>query len=170
MAEEQTGVMPTAQAQQPDSAEMVQISKEELEKIRKGLKEANAEAAKYRIAQEKLDTERKAKETAEMTELEKIKARAQELETKLAQKERASLQSEVAARLGLPAKLAGRLQGATPEELEADAKAILDDLPKQPPPANGQQRANPGATNPANAQPASGETDKEKRRRLGLSR
>lgn len=168
MAQEtQAGGMPNEQTQQPDATEMVQISKEELEKIRKGLKEANAEAAKYRITQEKLEQERKAKADAEMTELQKVQAHAKELEERLAQTERARMQSEVAAKIGLPAKLASRLQGATIEELEADAKAILEDLPKQPP-ANG--RANPGATNPSNAQPGSGETDQQRRVRLGLAR
>lgn len=122
---------------------MVEIDAAELEKIRKALKEANAEAAKHRKAAEAAEAERKAKAEAEMTELQKVAKRAEELEAALKGERKARLQQEAAAKVGLPAKLASRLQGETPEELEEDAKAILESLPKPAKPQPGPV-ANPG--------------------------
>jgi len=90
----------------------------ELSKVQKRLADMEAAAA--------------AKQQAEMTELEKVKAKAAELETKLKQAELQRMRFEAAQKVGIPAQLAARLQGETPEELEADAKAILELLPKQP--------------------------------------
>jgi hypothetical protein len=42
------------------------------------------------------------------------------------------LRRDIAAKLNVPAVLADRLVGSTPEELEADAKALLASLPKAP--------------------------------------
>jgi uncharacterized protein YhaN len=126
---------------------MVQVSAKELDDIRAALKKANAEAAKYRKTAEQVEAERKAKEEAEMTELQKWQRKAQELEAAVASERRTRLQQEVAAKVGLPAALASRLVGDSADELEADAKAILDTLPKpQPPnkPSPGIVPANPG--------------------------
>jgi len=60
----------------------------------------------------------------------------------------------------LPEALAARLQGETPEEIEADAKALAETLPKQSP----QPRIS--TTNPGLSQ--TGESDQERRRRLGI--
>ena len=150
----------TPQPAATPAAEMVSISASELEQIRAALKKANGEAAKYRKTAETVEAERKAKAEAEMTELQKAQARAAELEAELTKTKRASMQSEIAAKVGLPAKLASRLQGNTPEEMEADAKDILETLPKQPKPTPGIAASNPGANGQAN------ETDAQKLARL----
>lgn len=79
-----------------------------------------------------------------MTETEKATKRAAELEAKLKAYERTEAQRKVAEKVGLPAALATRLQGETPEELEADAKALLETLPKPTKPAPGINATNPG--------------------------
>ena len=94
-----------------------------------------------------------------MTDTEKANKRAGELEAKLKAYERAEMQRAAADKVKLPAALAARLQGNTPEELEADAKALLETLPKPEKPAPG--------INPTNPAGASGtETDAQKRARL----
>ena len=93
-----------------------------------------------------------------MTEAEKATKRAQELEAKLHAYELSELQRAAAEKAGLPAQLAKRLQGSTAEELEADAKALAETLPKPT-----KLTANP--TNPgANGQQK--ETDAQKKSRL----
>ena len=54
------------------------------------------------------------------------------------------LRRETAEKVGLPLVFADRLKGETPEELEADAKQILEALPKTPKPPN-VSATNPGA-------------------------
>lgn len=134
----------------------------ELEQIRAALKKANGEAAKYRKAAELAEAERKAKQEAEMTELDKANKRVAEAEAKAQRLEREAMQREIAAKVGLPAKLANRLQGETPEEMEADALAILEDLPKPPPKTPGIVPTNPGTNG------TTGETDEQRRIRLGM--
>jgi hypothetical protein len=146
-------------------AEMVSISAAELEKIRKALKDANAEAARHRKTAEQVAADEAKRKEAEMTELQKAQKRADEAEARAQQLERTSLQREAAANTGLPAKLADRLKGETLEEMEADAKAILEDLPKPPAapkPGPGILPANPGANG------STGETREARRARLGL--
>jgi hypothetical protein len=147
-------------------AEMVSISKAELEQIRKALKDANGEAAKHRKAAEAALAEEAKRKEAEMTELQKAQKRAEEAEAKAQRLERETLQREVAAKVGLPAKLATRLQGETAEEMEADAKAILEDLPKPP----AQQKPGPGII-PANpgTNGSTGETREQRLHRLGMA-
>lgn len=153
-----------SEQEQPEQkpTEMVSVSAAELAEIRAALKKANAEAAKYRKTAEQIEQERKAKEEAEMTALEKANKRAADLEAQIKQMERSRMQSEIAAKVGLPAKLANRLQGETPEEMEADARAILEDLPKP------QEAHKPGPgliVNPG-VNGKTGETDAERRKRL----
>lgn len=88
-----------------------------------------------------LDAERRAKRDAERqlaaanqrlkeiedqgkTELQLATERASKAEQQLAAAQASQLRLEVAAAKGLPANLAGRLQGATREELEADADTL----------------------------------------------
>lgn len=121
------------------AAETVTLSKADFDKMQKALKDANAEAAKRRK-----ELEDKAK--AEMTETERLKA-----ELAQAQAERlTTLREAVAAKYNLPDVIAGRLQGNTREELEADAKALVDGLPKptlkSPGPVGGNPPAKPVLT------------------------
>ena len=150
----------TEVAQQPKASETetVTLSKAEYEKQQAALKEANREAAARRKRLEELEAQEAKRKEAEMTEAEKATKRAQELEAKLHAYELSELQRAAAEKAGLPAQLAKRLQGSTAEELEADAKALAETLPKPT-----KLTANP--TNPgANGQQK--ETDAQKKSRL----
>ena len=134
-----------------------EVSQEAFEKMEKALKEANQEAAKRRKLIEQYEAKEKEKRDAELSEVEKAIKRAEEAESKAQRLERESLQRKAAEELGLPAKIAGRIQGDTYEAMIEDAKTLLDVMPKKSAPnlpAN-----NPAATN-------AGETDEQRRSRL----
>lgn len=124
----------------------------------KAMEKEAAAAAKKLAAYEKAEEERK---QAEMSELEKANARAAKAEADLKAKEIAILRRDVADKVGLPAVLADRLKGETPEEIEADANALLETLPKQE-----AKKPNISPTNPAGG--SLGETVTQKKERLGL--
>jgi hypothetical protein len=130
-----------------------------IKKLREHEKEA-AKLAKELDAYKKAETERK---QAEMSEIDRLKAQIEEAQAKATRLERESIQRQAAEAAGLPAALAGRIQGDTLEAMTADAKQMLEALPKpnttKPPQVH---TTNPGA----NA--TQGETDDQKRRRLGL--
>lgn len=65
------------------------------------------------------------------TELQRATERSDQLEKELASERASRLRMEVAQAKGLPAAMAGRLQGSTKEELEADAATFAELLPKQ---------------------------------------
>jgi hypothetical protein len=108
-------------------------------KLRDQVKELTPKAKQA----EALAAAQKQKEEAEMTELQKLNKRLAETESELVATRRASLAANIAAKVGLPAVFADRLKGETPEDMEADAKAILEALPKQSKPQPGPV-ANPG--------------------------
>ena len=90
-------------------------------------------------AKAKADAERKAAEEQgewkKLAEQYKSEAVAEQAARKAA--EIAILRRDVAAKLNVPALLADRLRGETPEDIEADAKLLLAGLPKAgPPPGN----------------------------------
>lgn len=121
------------------------------EKAQKAAREAEekalAEQGKYKELYEKAEAEK----AAQAAELSKI--------------QRQQLATSVAAKVGLPATLAGRLQGDSEEELEADAKALLESLPKpQAPNLN----SNPGG-NPPNKGSWSEQEAQELAARYGVS-
>ena len=124
------------------------------------LRAENKEAAKAKKRLEEFEQADAKRKEAEMSEAEKAAKRAQELEAKLKAYERGDAQRKAAEKAGLPALLASRLQGETPEELEADAKALLESLPKPAPKSPG---INPTQPAPNAGQ---GETDEQKRKRL----
>ena len=155
---EQASEMPADQQHSETTAEKVEVSKAEFDKMQAALKEANKEAAARRKRLEELESAEAKRKEAEMTETEKAQKRAQELEAKLKAYELAEMQRAAAEKAGLPANLAKRLQGSTAEELEADAKALADTLPKP-------TKTTANVTNPgANGQ--QGETREQKRARL----
>lgn len=118
-----------SQPEQPET-ETVEALKLALEQAQKNLKAANFENAARRKALETLEAEKKAKEEAELSELEKANKRAEEAETRLNLLEHARLQEKAALKFKLPSELAERLKGNTIEELEADAEALAKLLPK----------------------------------------
>jgi hypothetical protein len=115
-----------------------------IEKLRaenRDLSKSAKKAAEYEAAA-------KVKAEGEMSELQKAQAKLAEYETKIKQSERKDAQAAAALEAGLPAAFASRLQGETPEELEADAKSLLEALPKAEPK---NQPPHITATNPAGA-------------------
>ena len=152
---EQEGVTPPATDQQPLTVEQLQA---QLADRDKRIRELNRESAERRKKLDQFEAEAKAKADAEMTELEKAQKRAAELEEELARRDLAEKKRAIAAKVGLPDGLALRLVGATDEELEKDAKALLETLPKP-------EKPKPGATNPG-AGGSTGETDVQRKARI----
>lgn len=87
--------------------------------------EAAAQRARQEAERKAAEEQGKWKELAEQykTEAEAERQRAQAASM-------AVLRRDVAARLNMPAVLADRIVGETPEEMEADAKQLLAGLPK----------------------------------------
>ena len=105
-------------------AEVDALIAQRLERAKKSTEEAAEKA--------KAEAERKAAE--QQGEYQKLyeteKAQREATEQRAAALELAAMRREVADRLGVPAALVNRLQGDTPEALEADAKALMAALPK----------------------------------------
>lgn len=105
-----------------------------------------ADLAKERDKRQALDKENAALkarlaefERAQMTEQEKTAAdlktaqdRVAALEAQIAEQQRQAAVAEALKTAGLSADLAGRIQGSTPEELAADAKALATALGEPP--------------------------------------
>lgn len=150
--------LPEPVAEQPKKSEDESV--EFFKSKAKAMEKEAAAAAKKLAAYEKAEEERK---QAEMSELEKANARAAKAEADLKAKDIAILRRDVASKIGLPSALADRLKGETADEIEADAKALLETLPK----AEKKQPAI-SPTNPANG--SLSETNEQKKTRLGLNR
>ena len=105
-------------------AEVDALIAQRLERSKRQTEEATAKA--------RTEAERKAAE--QQGEFQKLyeaeKAQREATEQRAAALELAAMRREVADRLGVPAALVSRLQGDTPETLEADAKALMAALPK----------------------------------------
>lgn len=125
-----------------DKAETVEELKARLDEAERRAKNKADEAERHFKKLAKFEQDEAKRKEAEMTEIELANKRAQELEVKVRQLEISRLQHDIAAKVGLPAILADRLKGETPEELEADAKLLLEAQPKQ------KAAPNTGATNP----------------------
>jgi hypothetical protein len=150
----------------------------ELEKTREALKKANKEAAERRKRLEELEASEQKRKEAEMTETEKLQARLKtleeeknQLEAKQREFERKELQRKVANEIGLPEGLARRIAGETEDEMIADAKAMLELLPKQEAATNDPAKVEKekvlpklSSTNPGEAE--KGETLAQKKARL----
>jgi hypothetical protein len=130
-----------------ETVEKPEDLKAELARVQAALKEANSEAAGRRKKLEAFEAAEAKRKESEMSELQKAQAKLAEYETRIKAHDREKVQAEIAAKTGLPAAFASRLKGETPEELEADAKSLLEALPK---PA-GKQTPTLNPTNPAGA-------------------
>ena len=117
-----------------DEARAMELIRKQREELKQA-KKAAAELERYKLEEEK-------RKQAEMTESERLKAELDKARGELKAKTVRTMQIEVAAKVGIPAALSDRLKGETLEEMEEDAKAILDMLPKQ------KAAPNTGATNP----------------------
>ena len=142
-----------------DKAETVEELKARLDEAERRAKNKADEAERHFKKLAKFEQEEAKRKEAEMTELELANKRSQELEAKVRQLEISRLQHDIAAKVGLPSVWADRLKGETPEELEADAKSILEAQPKQ------KATPNIGATNPGE-QASKDETRAQKLKRL----
>lgn len=100
--------------------------------VRKELAKVRNEAAGYRTRLRDAETK-----LSEAKSPEEFDAALAEVKTKNAELERSVLVTTVARKFDLPEELAGRLRGATPEELEADAKALQVLLAPAAPPSLG---------------------------------
>ena len=117
------------------------------------------EAARHFKKLESFEQAEQAKKDAELSELDKEKKARVALEAENKKIKLDLLKQSTASKLGLPEILANRLQGETPEEIEADAKQLLETLPKK--------TSSASATNPgAGAQVV--KTDAEKLKEMGF--
>lgn len=148
-------------AGQEPTPEIGESTEARMMRMEAALKKANHEAAKYRKQAEGFEMAERQRKEAELSEMEKLAQRLAEAEAEANRLKLIELQRQAAEKAGLPPALATRLQGATPEELEADAMALAETLPKstKTPP-------NVQATNPGGNATGKGETDAERRRRL----
>lgn len=161
----QQGETPAEQeAKQPDKTNTPEVAAEEefdkeraMETIKK-LREIEKQYKKEKQELERLKADEQKRKEAEMTEAEKVKARADELEAELKRERVKGMRLQVVSKYNLPDTLANRLQGETMEELEADAEQLAKLIPakKETPKLN--------ATDLADGK--RGETDTEKRNRI----
>jgi predicted nucleic acid-binding Zn-ribbon protein len=133
--------------------------KAENERLARHAKNKEEEAARNFKKLEAFEKAEQAKKDAELSDLEKEKKRVAELAEENKQLKTNSLKQSIANKLGLPESLALRLQGETPEEIEKDAKEILETLPRKTAVTN--------PTNPGGGLQAT-ETDAERRKRLNI--
>lgn len=142
----------------PDVAAEEAFDKERAMNTILKLREIESKYKKLTREMERVQEEERKKKEAEMTDVEKFKARAAELEAELNRERYGRMRLEVASKYNLPDTLANRLQGETMEELEADAEQLAKLIPvkKETPKLN--------ATDLADGK--RGETDAEKRNRI----
>jgi len=107
-----------------------------------------------------LEAAEQARADAAKSELQKAQERADKAEAEMKAAKLEVQRRDIAAKYKVPEALASRIKGETPEEMEADAKVLLESLPVKVPPALEPTR--PGDVGHP------GETDAERRKRLGL--
>jgi hypothetical protein len=118
----------TPPAQQGDPAELGDAGKKALEAERAARKaaEKRAEAAESKAAE--LETQLGALETTHQQALAEVTTSAEDARTEAERAAADVLRYRVALETGVPAKHIGRLQGATEEELRADAASFVADI------------------------------------------
>lgn len=130
---------------------------ESAEDLARRLRNKEEEAARLHKKVEKFEADEQARKTAALTETERLQKErdealktANELKTKQAQR-------DAAEKVGLPSAFADRVKGDTPEAMEADAKMLLENMPKAP--------KKPGptpASSPAEGRQTASEDDRRK--------
>ena len=155
----ETTVKTEPQQQQPSKT--LDELKAENERMAKALKEANKQAAAERIKLAELEKAEQARKDAELSEVDRLKKEAETLRAQAAEATRSVMQRDIAAEVGLPAAFATRIVGADKDAMLADAKALLEAMPKPGTPSM-------SATNPGGGA-AITETPEQKRKRLGLA-
>ena len=132
----------------------------ELDKTRKALKAANKEAAGRRKKLEAFEAAEDERKKAEMSEIDRLKLEGEELAAENTKLKFEGQQTAIATELGLPAEFADRIKKGTPEEMKADAEAMISAMPVKP-------EAHPKITNPGDSA-LDGETLEQKNLRLGI--
>ena len=123
-----TGTEQKAETVTFTQADVDRIVSERLQRAERKAADATAKAtaeAEKRAAEEQGKWKELYEKTQAEVEAERVARRGLEL---------GMLKDKVARTVGLPEKLAGRLQGEDEESLTADARSILADLPKPPAP------------------------------------
>lgn len=158
---EPKGEMPEADVQVAEApvAETEQFDKERAMATITKLREAEKQAKKDRAELERLRQLEEERKKAELSETDRLKAELAEREQKLKQLTIKTQQQEIANKIGLPPAFVSRIQGETPDEMEADARYLLENMPK------GKAAPNAGATSPGE-KATSGETEAERLKRL----
>lgn len=163
METEQTAPVTDAIVPEPKKEPVKEQTQEELklelERVRQHAANKEQEAERHFKKLQAFEKAEQDKKDAELSELEKEKKARAQLEAENKQIKLDLLKQQTASKLGLPEILANRLQGETPEEIEKDAKQLLETLPKKASTAS--------ATNPGGDRQVA-ETDAERRRRLGI--
>lgn len=131
-----------------------------MDTIRKLRDEIKALKPRAKLADE-YDAAEKKRQEAELSEMEKLRKHVADVEAELNAMRLNEQRRAIAVKLGLPEALADRIHGETPDMMEADAKILLEAIPKpQTPPNSKIPATNPGASG------RQGETDAERRKRL----
>jgi chromosome segregation ATPase len=157
--ETETVTVKVPETQEPPKTATVEELQAENARLEKALKERNQEEAARRKKLEALEAKEIERENAAKSELQKAQERADVAERKARAAELSVMRRDAAVKVKLPPEFADRIKGETPEEMEADAAIMLAAMPK--PVAPKLEPTNPG-------QPQTGETDAERRKRLGL--
>lgn len=147
----------TEPKQEPPKLTLEELQKQ-LAETQKQLNDKAEIADRLHKKNEKFEAEEKKRLEAQLTEAERL---AKERDAALAEAATLKLEKQqrvIAERVGLPLSLADRIKGATPEEMEADAKQLAEAMPKP--------KIQPiGSTAPGEGQPA-GETIEQRRARM----
>jgi len=150
-APEPVEVPPPVTEDKPLGEKGLKALQEERE-ARKALEKAlEKQAAEFAPLLEFAKSLRGAVPGVEPSDTEKLAAELEQIKAEAAQERLGRLRLEVATSKGLTAQQAARLQGSTPEELEADADALLALFPTTPDAPQGRrgdpaQGARPGGT------------------------
>lgn len=121
--------MPEDQVTEPEQTEEVELGDAGKKAI--AAERRRADNLEKELKALKLDAETRA--NAELSELERLKKEADELRAGKTASELNALRFSVALEKGIPANLAGRLQGADRESIEADAISLSELIGSKPP-------------------------------------
>jgi len=148
--EAQTNPTAPAVQEEPFDKERAMATINALREIEKQAKKNEKELARLKEAEQK-------RADAELSEIDRLKKHAEEIEAHNAKLQGDILRRDVIAETGIPAVFADRLKGTTKDEMLADAQEIMKALPQKSAP-------NLPPTNPSSGQGA--ETEAQKRERL----
>lgn len=160
-AQPQAAVQPDTQTPPTQPAETEKFDPERAMRTIANLREIEKQAKKERAELEQLRAEKQQRAEAEMTEAQKLQKQAAEAQAQVARLQADIWRRDVASETGIPSILVERIQGATKEEMLADAKKLAEALPKQP---TTKTAPHLDPTNPANGQVT--ETEAQMRERL----